>query len=267
MASSSVSQDDIDNDFEKNSRRSRIRTARARAHLRLESGGDRAACVASNSLGVVGTELPPLENVSVDRSGGDSLYELAESVSNVIGLSAASETIEGADGRLLNQLHAGNLGLSCETGTHSGKSTGLLQLRGTGSNIDRDPGGAQRSTCSTDRTVPSDRLGSQAVFIPSLGSSCIGGIPEGHETSPKPGVIRTGKDKCSVRNKLHHVNKGTQGISARLWSWGWGNPYNIDFIKTIFTFFEYLSQRKTSTRPSKAERKAALIWSCSFSFN
>ena len=30
MASSSVSQDDIDNDFEKNSRRSRIRTARAR---------------------------------------------------------------------------------------------------------------------------------------------------------------------------------------------------------------------------------------------
>ena len=30
MASSSVSQDDIDNDFEKNNRRSRIRTARAR---------------------------------------------------------------------------------------------------------------------------------------------------------------------------------------------------------------------------------------------
>ena len=41
MASSSVSQDDIDNDFEKNSRRSRIRTARARqinpSGCRLES--------------------------------------------------------------------------------------------------------------------------------------------------------------------------------------------------------------------------------------
>ena len=30
MASSSVSQDDVDNNYEKNSRRSRIRTARAR---------------------------------------------------------------------------------------------------------------------------------------------------------------------------------------------------------------------------------------------
>ncbi len=41
MASSSVSQDDIDNDFEKNNRRSRIRTARARqinpSGCRLES--------------------------------------------------------------------------------------------------------------------------------------------------------------------------------------------------------------------------------------
>lgn len=39
MASSSVSQDDIDNDYEKNSRRSRIRTARAR---QINPSGSRA---------------------------------------------------------------------------------------------------------------------------------------------------------------------------------------------------------------------------------
>ena len=207
MASSSVSQDDIDNDFEKNSRRSRIRTARARAHLRLESGGDRTGAV-SNSLSTTGTEIPPLDNVNLDRSGGDSLYELAESVSSVIGLSATSEHYEGMESRAINQFHASNTGVTGEIGTHSSKNTGLLQLRGAGPNIERDPSGAQRNPGTTDRIGSSDRSGAQAVFIPSIGSSGIGGIPEGHETSPKPGVIRTGKEKSSVRNKLHHVNKG-----------------------------------------------------------
>ena len=208
MASSSVSQDDIDNDFEKNSRRSRIRTARARAHLRLESGGDRTGCAASNSLGAAGAEIPPLENVNLDRSGGDSLYELAESVSSVIGLSTTSEHYDGIDSRTINQFHTNNAGATGEIGVHSSKNTGLLQLRGTGPNIDRDSGGVQRNASTTDRIASSDRSGAQAVFIPSIGPSGIGGIPEGHETSPKPGVIRTGKDKSSVRNKLHHVNKG-----------------------------------------------------------
>lgn len=50
MASSSVSQDDIDNDFEKNSRRSRIRTARARQINPSGGGGCRLEIEASPDL-------------------------------------------------------------------------------------------------------------------------------------------------------------------------------------------------------------------------
>ena len=56
MASSSVSQDDIDNDFEKNNRRSRIRTARAR---QINPSGCR---VESNNM---------VEQIDVDQLGGD----------------------------------------------------------------------------------------------------------------------------------------------------------------------------------------------------
>ena len=84
---------------------------------------------------------------------------------------------------------------------NSNKNSALLQLRGAGPTSDRDLGGVHRNTCPTDRIGSSERLGSQAVFIPSIGNSGISGIPEGHETSPKPGVIRTGKEKSSVRNK------------------------------------------------------------------
>ena len=55
MASSSVSQDDIDNDFEKNSRRSRIRTARARqinpSGCRMESNQNVLDCVDVDQIG------------------------------------------------------------------------------------------------------------------------------------------------------------------------------------------------------------------------
>ena len=210
MASSSVSQDDIDNDFEKNSRRSRIRTARARNHLRLESGGERVGASCSSSIGVpAGENLPPLESISIDRSTNDSLHELAESVSTVIGLSAKStECTDGIDSRIVGHFHPGST-CGSDVGMLSGKGMSMLHIRGIGSNnIDREPGGAQRCNPNTDRVTSADRPGNQSVFIPSVVSGCIGGIPEGHETSPKPGVLRTGKDKSSVRNKLHHVNKG-----------------------------------------------------------
>ena len=211
MASSSVSQDDIDNDFEKNSRRSRIRTARARAHLNRESGGDRVGPTCSSNIGVSGGEnLPPLESINIDRSANDSLHELAESVSTVIGLSTkTTESSDGTDMRIVGHFHPGSACGPSEIGMLSGKGLSLLQIRGIGSNnIDREPGGAQRGPPNVDRVASADRTGTQS-FIPSAVSGCIVGIPEGHETSPKPGVLRTGKDKSSVRNKLHHVNKGT----------------------------------------------------------
>lgn len=58
MASSSVSQDDIDNDFEKNNRRSRIRTARAR---QINPSGCR---VESNNM-------VDQQQIDVDQLGGD----------------------------------------------------------------------------------------------------------------------------------------------------------------------------------------------------
>ena len=210
MASSSVSQDDIDNDFEKNSRRSRIRTARARAHLRLESGGERVGATCSSNIGTSGGDnVPPLECTNIDRSTGDSLHELAESVSSVIGISSTNtESIDGTDSRIVGHFDPRSIsGLSGDLGMHS-KGMSLLQLRGIGpGNIDRESGASQRGACTVDRVASNDRTGPQAAFIPSV-PGCIGGIPEGHETSPKPGVLRTGKDKSSVRNKLHHVNKG-----------------------------------------------------------
>ena len=214
MASSSVSQDDIDNDFEKNSRRSRIRTARARAHLRLESGGERSSTACSSSMcPTVVDNVPPLESINIDRAVGDNIHELADCSSSLIGLSAgAVDSIDGAD-RGIGHTHPGGAlaSSSGDVGLLAGRGMGMLHLRGIGANnLDRDAGGSsQRNSCITDRVVSSDRTGTQAVFIPSGVSGCISGIPEGHETSPKPGVLRTAKDKSSVRNKLHHVNKGT----------------------------------------------------------
>jgi len=63
MASSSVSQDDIDNDFEKNSRRSRIRTARAR---QINPSGCR---MESNQ--VIPPNAEQVEHVEIeDQNGG-----------------------------------------------------------------------------------------------------------------------------------------------------------------------------------------------------
>ena len=72
MASSSVSQDDIDNDFEKNSRRSRIRTARARqinpSGCRIESSQqqnnvlDQVDLEAAGALGATGAAVGEEEN-------------------------------------------------------------------------------------------------------------------------------------------------------------------------------------------------------------
>ena len=84
MASSSVSQDDIDNDFEKNSRRSRIRTARARqinpSGCRMESNqaaieGDVEA--ADDSLGSHSGAVGGDMKSKYDKlaAGGDEMAE------------------------------------------------------------------------------------------------------------------------------------------------------------------------------------------------
>ena len=64
MASSSVSQDDIDNDFEKNSRRSRIRTARAR---QINPSG----CRMESSQVMPNAEQP--EHVEVEDQNGSGI--------------------------------------------------------------------------------------------------------------------------------------------------------------------------------------------------
>ena len=67
MASSSVSQDDIDNDFEKNSRRSRIRTARAR---QINPSGCRVESNQTNATDPVDLELG--EELNSASCGGAS---------------------------------------------------------------------------------------------------------------------------------------------------------------------------------------------------
>ena len=201
MASSSVSQDDIDNDFEKNSRRSRIRTARARAHLRLESGGDRSGTMSSNNLcptGVDITNLTSFDNASVERGTGDTMHELADSSSAVLGLSGIGDAIDGVDGR--GSIHVGGIPGAIDVGIHAARSHSILHSGAMGL-------GAVNS-CTAERVGGADRAGMQAILIPPGVAGCISGITEGHETSPKPGVLRSGKDKTSIRNKLHHVNKG-----------------------------------------------------------
>ena len=216
MASSSVSLDDIDNDFEKNSRRSRIRTARARAHSRLESGGERSIAACPSGIGPAGLDsVPPLETLNVDRASGDT-REGTDYRSSLGHSVAVSDNIDGANGRIVGHSHgAGIPGTSSGDGVLAGRGISMLHLRGIQpNNLERDPGGAsQRNAYSADRIVSTDRTGTQAVFIPSAISGGISGcIPEGHETSPKPGILRTGKDKSSVRTKLHHINKGTSNI-------------------------------------------------------
>ena len=208
MASSSVSQDDIDNDFEKNSRRSRIRTARARAHLRLESGGDRTA--ASNNLGAGGVDasLPSLENVNLEQQRGtanaDHLHEVHADAGSLHVLSGGGMG-DALDGLAANgRSGGGNIGPAGDMGIHTGRGGHGIMHPGAGGpvNVDREIVGPNvRNASTTDRSGASDRVGVQVV-------GGISGIPEGHETSPKPGVLRTGKDKASVRSKLHHVNKG-----------------------------------------------------------
>ena len=68
MASSSVSQDDIDNDYEKNSRRSRIRTARARQINPSGSRADGDLEVVGGAVGGVGDDLIEVVEAEHDTS-------------------------------------------------------------------------------------------------------------------------------------------------------------------------------------------------------
>ena len=115
MASSSVSQDDIDNDFEKNSRRSRIRTARAR---QINPSGCRIESNIQDQDLEIGEENSAPNYPSTSGRGGaeagasNNKYDklVAATDESVEHETSPKPIVRGKEKRLTNKMHHGNKG-------------------------------------------------------------------------------------------------------------------------------------------------------------
>jgi len=211
MASSSVSQEDMEADYEKLERRSRIRTARARqinpqGGCRLESGAsDRFP--GPSSLPTIGIEIDegpelhgPLDPVSISPyshgEGGDTSPKRGMTREALAGTQGGKkESIRGNHPK--NLMHHGNKGKQQRDRRklrEKRRSTGVVHLASTESTGGSTTEGEEvvEDLCSETKrnTAQNESLGESPLATVSLSGSCEGRTspvhqPAGHEL-PQP---------------------------------------------------------------------------------
>lgn len=211
MASSSVSQEDMEADYEKLERRSRIRTARARqinpqGGCRLESGAsDRFP--GPSSLPTIGIEIDegpelhgPLDPVSISPyshgEGGDTSPKRGMTREALAGTQGGKkDSIRGNHPK--NLMHHGNKGKQQRDRRklrEKRRSTGVVHLASTESTGGSTTEGEEvvEDLCSETKrnTAQNESLGESPLATVSLSGSCEGRTspvhqPAGHEL-PQP---------------------------------------------------------------------------------
>lgn len=232
MASSSVSQEDMEQDYEKLERRSRIRTARARqinpqGGCRLESGAsDRFP--GPNSLPNIGIEIDespelhgPLDPVSISPyshtysgeggAGGDSSPKRGVTREGMTGSQGVKkDSIRGCHPK--NLMHHGNKGKQQRDRRklrEKRRSTGVVHLASTESTGGSTTEGEEvvEDICSETRrnTAQNESLGESPLATVSLSGSCEGRtspVPVVHEL-PQP-VERKNSGRLNSLPSNHH---------------------------------------------------------------
>jgi len=165
MASSSVSQDDIDNDFEKNSRRSRIRTARAR---QINPSGCRMESNIQDQDLEIGEENSAPNYPSTSGRGGaeagasNNKYDklVAATDESVEHETSPKPIVRGKEKRLTNKMHHGNKGKQQRDRRklrEKRRSTGVVHLASTestgGSTTGDDEESSDQQPSNVDRVL------------------------------------------------------------------------------------------------------------------
>jgi len=231
MASSSVSQEDVEQDYEKLERRSRIRAARARQinpqGCRMESGAsDRFP--GSGSLPSIGIEIDEslemhgnMDPVSIspyshaysgEGAGGDTSPKRGmtrEGLAN--SQTGKKESIRGNHPK--NLMHHGNKGKQQRDRRklrEKRRSTGVVHLASTESTGGSTTEGEEVSEdlCSETRrnTQQNESLGESPLATVSLSASCVGRtspVPVVHEL-PQPVERKNSGRLCSLPGGGHH---------------------------------------------------------------